>query len=356
MKDLGLWYQEAVIDGVKMPRRRKDSDTSERRWQLFIEPLLVPDGKGKRFVELGCNAGYYLRKARELGYEAIGVENNPTYLAQAKYWEEKEPMGVKLIEADLNAYKMPVCHTVLLANILYWLTPEQVSSLIKTLSHRAMKVIVIGRHRPLKQHISPCDNVSITNYFHSWLHWMGNVDAKHYSILFFNPNIMEVPIDYLQIHGYGTSHKGDLLEKSFLHLLNLIDNKRPYNPAATRYYKYLHANRIKRSKRTGLFKRYTAMFHDIKQHGLSEPLYISNDGKIKDGDHRYLIAKYLKHKTILCTTAYYRHVPSRNKIKEEDIEMAKTRMRKLKKVRMRKPVKKRKLVRKRKKILKAKPF
>ena len=56
-----------------MPARRR-YDTSQHRWDALIKPILPEKGGHRLFVELGCNAGFYLRKASELGYQTIGVE------------------------------------------------------------------------------------------------------------------------------------------------------------------------------------------------------------------------------------------------------------------------------------------
>lgn len=360
MTDLGLWYQEAVINGVAMPRRRRGNDTSERRWEIFIEPFMIP-GEGRRFIELGSNAGFYLRKARELGYEAIGVEKDPLFLAQARYWEAQDPVGVQTVEADLNNYDIPVAHTVLLANILYWQTPEQVAALVKQLRQKALFVIVLGRHQPLKSHRSDCRAEYLSQQFHDWeVATVSIPPDKHFSVKFRNPSMHEVGIDDVEVFDYGVTHKRDYFVKAFWHFLRKLDTGQPIKDSTTKYYKYLCMCQIKRRKRTELFQRYASMFEDIRHRGLQKPLYVEKAEDrfiLLDGDHRYLIAKYLGHPRILVTTEYVRHIPSRNKKRAmEEKKMAKTRMRKRKLVRKRKLKKVRRKLRKMKKILKRKPW
>ena len=65
----GLWYQNATINGVAMPTRSRRRNTHERRWRTFVKPLLpLEDGTDRTFIELGCNAGFYLRKMKDRGY------------------------------------------------------------------------------------------------------------------------------------------------------------------------------------------------------------------------------------------------------------------------------------------------
>jgi len=311
--DLGRWYQEAVINGVEMPTRRQGSwDTNEHRWNLLIRPFMEK-GEGRRFVELGSNAGFYLRKARELGFEAIGVENDPTFLRQARYWEAKEPMGVITVDSDLNEFNIPAAHTVLLANILYWQTPTQVEQLVKKLGKAALNVVVIGRHRPLRQHKSACTQEPLVRLFGSWKYELGDQDSKHFSICFRNPNMVELDVNQILVFDYGIPEKGDYFVKAFNKLLRKLDRGEPINYLTSSYYKYLHIRGRRRKKRTLLMDRYIAMYSDIKKNGLTTPLYVKKiNGKyvLKDGDHRYLIAKHLGIKTILCSTARIRHIPS----------------------------------------------
>lgn len=316
MADLGLWYQEAVINGVAMPRRRQGPDTSQRRWDTLIRPLMCSGwwgepgagGRGRRFIELGSNAGFYLRKARELGYEAIGVENNPLFVAQAKYWEAQEPVGAVTIDMDLDKYDLPVAHTVLLANLIYNLPPEQVDNLVRKLNVHALRVIVIGRHKPLKAHKSPCDKKSIQGYFKDWLPINGGDDGKHFSILFINPNLVEADIREIEIFDYRQPHV-EVLQVVFPEFIQQIDRGNP-NLKDTNFYRYMRVIGESWNRRRMLAKRYVELFHSIKKDGLTKPLLVEpvrTSLILIDGVHRYMIARYLGHKRVICIN--YRHYP-----------------------------------------------
>lgn len=295
----GRWYQEAVINGVEMPRRRQE-DTNEERWRTFIEPFMW-NGQEQRFVELGCNAGFYLRKARGLGFEAIGVDNDPTYLAQARYWEANDPKGVQIFGEDLRYYGIPACHVLLLANVHYWLHSRDIRKLEKKFQRRAMNVIVIGRHRPLRQHNSPCELDKIVKYFPNWEATQGGSDRKHYSIMFKNPKMAEMDINSLYIFDPPGRNKRIMMVPALLKLIDAIDQKQLIIPIETDYYKYLRWLRVARSKKKQLMKRHIGLINDIKKRGIVKPLYIrSHDNIILDGDHRYIIAKHYGIKRVLC--------------------------------------------------------
>lgn len=321
MDNLGLWYQEAVINGVAMPRRRKGPDTSQRRWDILIKPLMSggwwseagAGGRGRRFIELGSNAGFYLRKAKELGYEAIGVENHPLYVAQAQYWETQEPVGAKTVACDLDKYDLPVVHTVLLANLIYNITPEQVTNLLRKLNVHAIQVIVIGRHKPLKSHKSPCDKKSIQGYFKEWLPINGGDDGKHFSVLFINPKLIEVDIEDIHIFDYKQPHILEL-KRSFWKFIQEVDSGKT-NLKETDYYRYLRNTGNNWGRRRKLVKRYIELFHSIKREGLLRPLLVEtarNKLVLIDGFHRYMIAKYLNQRRVICINyRNYHHIRSR---------------------------------------------
>ena len=69
-----------VEKNVKVYQKRK---YHERRWRTFLEPLVPADGKDRTFLDLGCNAGFYMTKAEKLGYRAIGLERDADYIGQA---------------------------------------------------------------------------------------------------------------------------------------------------------------------------------------------------------------------------------------------------------------------------------
>jgi len=321
MADLGLWYQEAVINGVAMPRRRQGPDTSQRRWDILIRPLMCSGwwgepgagGRGRRFIELGSNAGFYLRKARELGYEAIGVENNPLFVAQAKYWEAQEPVGAITIDMDLDKYDLPVAHTVLLANLIYNLPPEYVANLIRKLNVHALRVIVIGRYKPLRAHKSPCDKKSIKGYFKNWLPINGGDDGKHFSMLFINPNMVEADIRELEVFDYKQPHV-EALKVVFPEFIKQVDQGKD-NLHKTNFYRYLAVIGDNWPRRKMMVRRYVELFHSIKGEGLTKPLVVKpvrNKLVLIDGVHRFMIAKYLGHKRIICIDyERYPFVPSK---------------------------------------------
>lgn len=303
------WYQDAIINNTSMPTRRGGKDSSEYRWNLFIEPLIEKDGIDRRFIELGSNAGFYLRKSRSLGFESIGVENNPLYVAQARYWEEKEPIGTKTIDTDLNKYDIPVAHTVLLANVIYYLSPEQVTSLIHVLRKRALNVIVISRHESLSRIKYPCEKEKICQYFSEWEVVEGGEDKRHWSALFKSPKMIELPISKLVIYDLRNPNKGEKFQSSFSEMVELIGDGRPFDIINTEYWNYFVG--MPSFKRMKYIKRGFNLFKSVKKNRLTKPLlikkHIDDKYRVFDGNHRLIICDYLGIKRLICLVLGIKH-------------------------------------------------
>jgi len=296
----GKWYQEAVINGVAMPTRRK-GDTNQKRWETFVEPF-VSEGVG-RFTDLGCNAGFYCRKMVDLGYMAEGVEREPIFLGHARYWEEQDPKGVRIVEADINDYDIWCSHTVLLANVHYWLTPEQNKLLVKKLTDRALNVIVLGRHKMKEQHASPCYQEYIKELFEGWdIH--GTIEkGKHYSIHFGNPNLVEKDVGDLSF--FQQFMKSERFLPAFREYIELVLSGRKVSLKDTAYADYLRWRRFKSTR--FLLERHKKLILDIRDNGIREPIVIGriineqyDENRLKDGDHRLIIAMELGMNKVIC--------------------------------------------------------
>ena len=273
----GRWYQEATIKGKKMPTERK-KDTSEKRWEEYIKPFMKP-GHGK-FIDLGCNAGFYCREATDLGYEAIGIEKDDTYFSHAEYWEKEDPKGVKLIKDSIQNYEMPLASVVLLANIHYWIPTEDLEVLIDQLSREASQVIVVGRHSYASVHASRPDLSTLTGLFEGWTMDKAIKGKKHYSVAFMNPLLREVNTDeFFEMQQPSKSRKFYPSFKKMIETGNTSD-----------YRNYLKWRKFKNVE--SIIVVHDILIKSIKENGILTPLLVEGN-KLVDGDHRLIIAKVL---------------------------------------------------------------
>ena len=242
------WYQEAVINGKAMPTRRKE-DTNEKRWKNLIEPLLPSrDGKDRLFIELGSNAGFYLRKMADLGFKTIGIEKEDEFVAQAKYWEENDPKGTETIQADLREWPLRASYIVLLANVHYWLTPDELKELIHWLIVRSMYVIVIGRFRPMRQHKSDCRLPALLESFDGWVQGKVTEDGKHYGTIFRNPIIIEREVSELEF--FQKLMKSKRFYAAFAEMVEkVLSGEITKLETGSKYYRYLQWRNDKTRRR-----------------------------------------------------------------------------------------------------------
>jgi hypothetical protein len=307
MEDLmtNPWYQEATIEGVKMPFRRS-SDTNERRWKGLIEPLVpFTDGKDRLFVELGSNAGFYLRKMAGFGFKTIGVEKENEFVTQARYWEEHEPMGTVTLHKDLNDYDIPACQVLLLANVHYWLDEKQMSALVHKLKRKVLYVIVVGRFRSLSPHKSPCDLATLKKWFRSFVQGETTQSKKHFCTVFRNPRLVEKDTHELGFFQQLMKSKKFLPEfEKFID--QVLDGKVTGLDRKNGYYKYLSWRGFPNRKKIFIDK--IGLVKSVAKHGILIPLVIGrrkengkyNPNLLYDGDHRYILARKLGIDKILC--------------------------------------------------------
>jgi len=101
--ELGPWYQNITLDGIKTLRKR---DT-EQAWKR-IEGNFNIKFEGSRILDLGCNAGYYSFMAAKRGASVIGIESLDRAFVQANflksYYEElwETELDVTFINKDIS--------------------------------------------------------------------------------------------------------------------------------------------------------------------------------------------------------------------------------------------------------------
>ena len=299
------WYQEAQIDGEWVPTRRQH-DTNEKRWKKYLEPLI--ELKSGTVTDLGCNAGFYCRKMAERGFNAIGVERDFVALRHNHYWETRDPRGVKVVENDITQHEIGLSHYVFLANVHYWLTPEQLTKLVAQFREKALNVVLIGRYKQAPEHKSPVGLDFLKELFASWR--MGKVidGTKHFSVIFHNPDLVEKCV--ADLFPKQQLAKSERFLPSYGSLIDQVLSGESFDPKQTEYFKYLNWRRFKDTDK--LLQSHIDLIHTVKDTGLQEPLVIGRvvNGKyaperLVDGDHRLIIAYKLGIPTVICKVEQY---------------------------------------------------
>jgi len=294
----GKWYQEATINGVKMRTFRR-RDTNEGRWNNLIKPLIV---EGDAFLELGCNAGFYLRKAKDMGFrKAIGMEKDANYLRHAAYWESCEPKGIEVIAGaispNFNWDEIPMVDTCLLANFHYWLTDEELKDCIGKLWNKTVYCLVIGRGNHIT-HTSKADKDTLLENFKRWKVVAERKYDKFYSVLF-KSDLDSYNVDSLyKLQQLTRSRK---YEKAFTALIRDVMEGRKIIPAPTLFYEYTQwrQRRWPAPKIEAYVEGWIKLIKEITAKGLNRPLLCNLNNHILDGDHRIMIAKQMGWKNVI---------------------------------------------------------
>jgi SAM-dependent methyltransferase len=292
------WYQNAVIEGTAMPMSRR-GDTSQERWTEILAPLISPEGGGRLFVELGCNAGYYLRQARDLGYRAIGVERDPVFYEQACYWEGQESKGVELVCDDMLHYDTPANYLTLLACVHYWLTAEQLKTLLAKLHHRSVNLVIMGKHKG--EAAIPPDRRNLLPYLSGWKIATQTRNRRHYGLLLHNPDLYEADVE--QIYNRDvlavaeTGGHSDFFP-AFSEFVRLVAGNQEFDYRSTEFYRYLRRRKLR--YRETLMEAYAGHVLSIRAGGIRRPIAVRQNGLVCDGNHRLVIAKELGIEKIIC--------------------------------------------------------
>lgn len=299
-KPPGKWYQEAVINGEAVQTRRKH-DTNEKRWQTFIEPHIQMENGIVQ--DLGCNAGFYCRKMVERGFKAIGVEREPEFIRHNRFWETQDPRGTELVTKDITKYE-PVCsHYAFLANVHYWLTPEQLDILVSKLRERVLNVVVISRFKQAKEHNSPVSLSYLKELFSGWQMSEVIEKGKHFSLMFTNPDLTVKDIE--KIFPKQQLARSKKFLPSYSKLVDDVVGGKKFDPKETDYYKYLEWRGF--GNKDERIKRHIELIKDMNKLGYNEPLTIGRvvdnqyePDRLYDGDHRFIVARKLGMANVIC--------------------------------------------------------
>jgi tRNA (mo5U34)-methyltransferase len=83
--ELGPWYHNLDLRGVKTARDHFLGDYPQMKWERFAHSLPA-DLTGKTVLDVGCNAGFYSMKRKKRGArKVVGIDSDKAYLAQARF-------------------------------------------------------------------------------------------------------------------------------------------------------------------------------------------------------------------------------------------------------------------------------
>lgn len=293
------------LDGMPYTDRDKKQINSrfwnEGKWRNFVAPHLPEDGKGMTLIDMGCNAGLFLKLAEDRGFKAIGVDSSKEAVERGKKWRDEHgyhyEIRLQKIEECLDT--LPMADYTVLSNLHYYFPIDKWVEYLDKLKFKTRYVIVVTAE---KNHINRCwasaDVESIRNYFKGWedcgfvdeLPLEGDPDPRRlWSLCFRSFHIDKVPIDSLD----SSNHVQD-------EFYGELDAGKHYTE--TKYYRILKKYREKwgEDRLHKWIEERLRVYELVKKWGQTQPILVDffNPDRIVDGNHRYAMLRNLGSKEV----------------------------------------------------------
>ena len=313
------WYQVVGVDGATYedPNRAASKFWNEGKWRTFIEPLLPAERR--TFIEIGCNAGLFLKLATEAGFtDVVGVEGSGRIMRQAEAFRAANGLSYRLVQQaagrDLDLDALPVADVVLLANMHYYLPVAALARLADALKGRTRYCIVVGARAPLRQGCAKHYLTAVRGYFRDWpfVGKVQGVDAEGdpcprpdmYGVLF-QGDLKAIDVGEYYGAWYEAAkswrHRSYGLAPALQDFFEQVLSGGAVKVEDTALYHYWRKRQPKQTEEwTWKLLAYKAeLARDIQQNGMREPIYLDAQTKMLDGLHRLCIAKVLGHRHVL---------------------------------------------------------
>lgn len=288
---------------------------NEGKWENFVAPFLPEKANPEEIlVDMGCNAGLFLKLAEDMGFTAIGVDSSPEAVERGLKWRDKNGGKYQLLQFNIENCidTLPVADYTVLANAHYYFTVNDWLEYTDKLQYKTRYVIIVTDD---KKHLNRCwasaDVNDIRSVFKNWDE-VGFIDIepndgdpgyRRLSSLCFKSRFIEkVPVTELD----ASNHVQDKFWGE-------IESGLSYDE--TKYYRILA--KYRKDWEPGRLDKWMVEriknYESIKENGLRTPLIIERDKKprhdknlvelppafrILDGNHRYSGLLHLGYKNV----------------------------------------------------------
>lgn len=323
MTNLPRTYQYLEVGGDPITRTPTDRTGSrfwnEGKWENFISPLLPEDCTDQTFVEMGCDAGLFLKMAKDRGFQrVVGVEKNKTpYRAGILYRDTmgydytilKRKLGGHFGEAgNFDIDELPVADITLMSTFHYHLDINSWYRYLDRLITKTCYVLIVSNPETKRFHWKVMGQLGyLHKYFANW-EQVQMVDGvpeegdpkprKLFSVLFKSPYLRRVPIDAVKTRSgmsYGTEGMQKLTER-------LMAGEENIDVSTTALYADWAKRKPRWSDRTlrQFIQRKHDMTKSVIEDGMKEPILVQKDSlKLSDGGHRLVILKTQGYQSVI---------------------------------------------------------
>ena len=293
-------YLENTIMTDRDKREVGSKFWNEGKWNNFVKPFLKVDPRESVFVDMGCNAGLFLKFAEGMGFDrVVGVDSDKEAIDRGIKWRDEHSGKYQMLNMRMEECidVLPVADYTVLANAHYYFTINDWLDYLDKLQYKTRYCIIVTAE---KHHLNRCwasaDIKDIRTYFKNWdeVGFINELPIKDdpmprrlWGLCFKSRFVEKTPIDSLD--------SGNHVQDRFYEEL---DKGTKYQD--TRYYRIL----VKYRKKWGLEKlnRWTEerirVYEDLKKNGLLRPIIVDSENKILDGNHRYAMMKTLGYKEV----------------------------------------------------------
>jgi tRNA (mo5U34)-methyltransferase len=104
VRQLGKWFHNLDLHGIKTAPDHFLGDYPAVKWRRFADAIPA-DLRGKSVLDIGCNGGFYAIEMKRRGADrVVGIDEDATYLAQARF--AAEVTGVDIELRQLSVYEV----------------------------------------------------------------------------------------------------------------------------------------------------------------------------------------------------------------------------------------------------------
>ena len=316
------WYQTIIIKDLDMvfeDINRKDSKFwNEGKFNNFIKPLLPKERQS--FLEIGCNAGLFLKMAAEEGFKnIIGVEGNRQIMEQAHHARKAYGGDYELIQQrvglNFDLDQVRLSDVVLMSNMHYYIGVPQFARLVEDLRNRCLYCIVVSARAKRRQGNALWDLHSVRGYFRDWeeIELITDLDddtdisprPQMFGILF-KGNLSTIDVDVIydtwELAARKPKHRSHGLPPALEEFYGKIVAGKVIDYEKTLLYEYWLKREHKRTEKHCINRLLNkeATAKDIIENGMKTPIYyVRKHGQLRDGLHRLCLAKQLGQKYVL---------------------------------------------------------
>ncbi len=274
------------------------------KWDNFVAPFLPSDCSDLSFIDIGCNAGIFLEEAEKHGFsEVMGIDSNKKAYLRAEAYKKRVNGKYKIHHNNLERAwpYLPTSDYIVFANLHYYIDVERwINYIDEAIGKMRYVVVVTTKKRKEKLEKAGSYPKEVRKYFQLWeeVGCISNIPLEG------DPCPREV---------WGLCFKSPYLERVILNELS-SDSKvkdgfyeelnRGIDYNDTDYYRWMRKYRkSSRHWSDDSVKKYISkkakLYESIKKNGILQPLIVTSEGKIRDGNHRYAILKHLGYKSAI---------------------------------------------------------